>query len=87
MQEYEILLAIPRRFHGRKPEIEAELLKEWPDSKITLEEGDFDRCSVFIPNSSRMTDSDSGGEVLGEAIIARAQEIVVQICRDDSSGF
>jgi hypothetical protein len=90
MQKYEIVLEIPRESHGLKSRIEAALLEEWPGSEITFEETDLDQClvtGVTIPNSSRMTDANSGEEVATKGMMVAAQTIVVETCRDDSSGF
>jgi hypothetical protein len=82
------MVATPQASHGLRPKIEAALREEFPNAEITFEDTDFHEClvTVEIPNSESITDVDSGEDILSQAVIVRAQEIVSGICRDEANG-
>jgi hypothetical protein len=81
--QYKFRLAIPGEFQDYKQKIEAALRAEWPSSEFTYAEIDHGQCLVTgleLPKSASVIDAQSGEDVLGEATIAAAQEIVGEIC-------
>jgi hypothetical protein len=82
----QIVVAVPTQFDELKPKISAALLQEWKSAKIKFETTNADQClvtSVEIPNSQRITDTDSGEEVATVATIQAAQRIVSSICHPE----
>lgn len=90
MHKYEIVVAVPPEWQALKRKFEAALQEEWPDSLVSFEDEDLGEClvtSVTIPLSASMKDADSGEELATNAMLAAAQEIVVETCRGESSRF
>jgi hypothetical protein len=90
MQEYEIVVTIPRECQASQRTIEAALQEEWPDSVVSFKDEDFGQClvtSVTIPQSASMNDVDSGEELATSAMPVAAQEIVAKTCPGESNGF
>jgi hypothetical protein len=89
MQKYECAVPVPSHCYSRRSKIEVALREEWPDGEIVFEETEPEDLwvKIILSDFVRMTDVESGEEMAGKGMTTRAQEIVVEVCRDDLSGF